>query len=85
MKPSELFGVMVRTTGFLVILYSLWNVWAGVENVVENLLPANQGGEGGDLPSTFSYFAFGVPAFVLGAVFFFLADWIVKLAYRNVS
>jgi hypothetical protein len=85
MKPSELFGVVVRTAGFLVILYSLWNLWAGVENVVENFLPANQGSDGGDLPSSLSYFAFGVPAFVLGAVLFFFADWIVKLAYRDAS
>jgi len=85
MKPSELFGVVVRTTGFLVVLYGLWNVWAGVENVVENLLPANQGSDAGDLPSSLSYFAFGVPAFGLGAIFFFFADWIVKLAYRDAS
>lgn len=85
MKPTELFGVVVRVTGFLVILYSLWNLLAGVDNMVENLLPANQGGDTSDLPSTFSYFAFGVPAFVLGAVFFFFADWIVKLAYRDSS
>ena len=83
MKPSELFGVAVRVTGLLVILYSMWNVWAGVDNVVENLLPANQGNDTSDLPSTFSYFAFAVPAFVLGAIFFFFADWIVKLAYRD--
>jgi hypothetical protein len=85
MKPSELFGVVVRAAGFLVILYSFWNVWAGVENVLENLLPGNQASDAGDLPSSFSYFAFGVPAFVLGAIFFFFADWIVRLAYRDIS
>jgi hypothetical protein len=85
MKPSELFGVLIRTTGFLVILYSLWNVWAGMDNVVESFLPANQGSDASDLPSTFSYFAFGVPAFILGAILFFFADFIVKLAYRDPS
>jgi len=84
MKPSDLFGVVVRVTGFLVILYGLWNVWAGMENVIENFLPANQGGDG-DQPSSFSYFAFGVPAFALGAILFFLAGGIVKLAYRDAS
>ena len=84
MKPSELFGVVVRVTGFLVIIYSLWNVWAGVDNAVENLLPGNQAGDS-DQPSTFSYFAFGVPGFLLGALFFFFADGIVKLAYRDAS
>ena len=84
MKASELFGVVVRATGFLIIIYSLWNVWAGFDNVFENLLQANQGSEA-DMPSSLSYFVFGVPGLVLGAVFFFLADWIVKLAYRNNS
>ena len=84
MKPSDLFGVVVRVTGFLVIIYSLWNVWAGFDNVFENILHMNESGDG-DLPSSLSYFAFGVPALVLGAVCFFLADWIVKLAYRDSS
>jgi hypothetical protein len=84
MKPSELFGVVIRTIGFLVILYGLWNVWAGFENIFENILTPNEGGDA-DLPSSLSYFAFGIPSLILGAVCFFLADWIVKLAYRDVS
>src|ERR1035437_10292145 len=65
MKPSELFGVVIRMIGFLVILYGLWNVWAGFENIFENILPANQSGDA-DLPSSLSYFAFGVPALASG-------------------
>ena len=84
MKPSELFGVVVRVTGFLVIIYSLWNVWAGFDNVFENILQMNQGSDA-DAPSTISYFAFGVPALLFGAICFFCADWIVKLAYRDSS
>jgi hypothetical protein len=85
MKPSELFGVVIRATGFLVILYGLWNVWAGADNVAENLLAVNQGSDAGDLPSSLSYFVFGAPALGLGAICFFFADWIVKLAYRDTS
>ncbi len=84
MKPSELFGVVVRTTGFLVVLYGLWNVWAGFETIVEGILPLGDN-NGTDLPSTFYYFAFGIPALVVGAFCFFLADWMVKLAYRDGS
>ena len=84
MKPTELFGVIVRVTGFLVIIYSVWNVWAGVDNVFENLLQINQGGDT-ETYSTFSYFAFGIPGLAFGAICFFLADWIVKLAYRDAS
>jgi hypothetical protein len=84
MKASELFGVVVRATGFLIIIYSLWNVWSGFDNVFENILQINQGSDA-DAPSTISYFVFGLPGLALGAVFFFLADWIVKLAYRNAT
>jgi Na+-transporting NADH:ubiquinone oxidoreductase subunit NqrF len=84
MKASELFGVVVRATGFLIIIYSLWNVWAGFDNVFENILQANQGSDA-ETPSSISYFVFGVPGLVLGAILFFLADWVVKLAYRNPS
>ena len=31
--------------------------------------------------SIFYYFAFGLPGLVFGLLCFFLADWIVKLAY----
>jgi hypothetical protein len=84
MKASELFGIVVRATGFLIIIYSLWNVWAGFDNFFENILRINQGSDT-DAPSTISYFVFGLPGLALGAVLFFLADWIVKLAYRNAS
>ncbi len=82
MKASELFGVVVRVAGFLVVLYSLWNVWAGFEGILENVLQLNQDSDGGT-SSTFSYFAFGLPGLVFGLLCFFLADWIVKLAYRD--
>jgi hypothetical protein len=82
MKPYELFGVVVRATGFLIVLYSLWNIWAGCENILESILPLNESSEV-DLSSVFYYFAFGVPGLVLGAACFFLADWVVKLAYRG--
>jgi len=81
MKPPELFGVIVRTTGFLIVIYSVWNVWTGVDNVVENILQTSSDSDAGSY-STFSYFAFGVPGLVFGAICFFFADWIVKLAYR---
>jgi hypothetical protein len=82
MKSSELFGVVVRVTGFLVILYSLWHLWAGCENIMENILSLSDGSES-ELPSVFYYFAFGIPMLVVGTVCFFLADRIVKLAYRR--
>jgi hypothetical protein len=84
MKPSDIFGVAIRTIGFLTILYGLYDILGGFDNFFENLLPSNQGGDSGGA-STLSYFVFGVPEFIVGVVCFFLADWIVKLAYRDHS
>jgi len=84
MKPSDLFGVVVRSIGFFVILYSLYDFLGGFDNFVENLLSSSSGGDSGSA-STLSYFVFGVPEFIAGVLCFFLADWIVKLAYRDSS
>ena len=82
MKASDIFGVAIRTIGFLVILYSLYDFLGGFDNFFENLLPSNQGSDS-ESSSTLSYFIFGVPEFIVGVLCFFLADWIVKLAYRE--
>jgi hypothetical protein len=84
MKPSDLFGVVIRTVGFLVILYSLYDFLGGFDNFFENLLSSSSGGDSSST-STLSYFVFGVPEFIAGVLCFFLADWIVKLAYRDSS
>ena len=78
MKPSESFGVFVRAVGFLVVLFGLWELWGGFENVVENLLSSAD-----EQASSFSFFAFGIPEVVAGLLIFFLADWVVRLAYRQ--
>lgn len=83
MKASDLFGVVVRSIGLFVILYSLYDFLGGFDNFFENLLSGG-GGDSGSA-STLSYFVFGVPEFIVGVLCFFLADWIVKLAYRDPS
>jgi hypothetical protein len=82
MKASDIFGVAVRTIGLLIILYGLYDFLGGFDNFFENMLPSNQGSDQ-NTSSTLSYFIFGVPEFIMGALCFFLADWIVKLAYRE--
>ena len=84
MKASELFGVVIRTVGFLVILYSLYDFLGGLDSFFENLLSGGQDGNSASA-STLSYFVFGIPEFIVGVLCFFLADWIVKLAYRDSS
>jgi hypothetical protein len=84
MKPSELFGVFVRTVGFLIILYSLYDVLSGFDYFIENLISGGQDSESGST-SILTYFVFGIPEFIVGVLLFFLADWVVKLAYRDAS
>lgn len=79
MKPFELFGVFVRAAGFLIVLYGLWELWGGVENVVENIFSTDNT----EQTSSFSYFADGVPALLAGVLIFFLADGVARLAYRD--
>jgi hypothetical protein len=81
MKPNELFGVLVCLTGLLIVIYGLYEIWSGLENGAENLLPSNQDEDGGQV-SIISFFAFGIPSMFVGAVIFFATDLIVRAPYR---
>jgi hypothetical protein len=81
-KPSELFGVFVRVAGFLIVIYGIYEIWGGLDNFAENLLAGSQD-DNSDQISSLSYFVFGIPSLFVGAICFFLADWIVRIAYRN--
>ncbi len=78
MKPSELFGVVVRTAGLLICLIGVWEVWGGFDNMIENLLSPSD-----EQTLSFGFFAFGIPEIGVGLLIFFLADWVVRLAYWN--
>lgn len=85
MKAPDVFGLIIRIVGFFVMTYGLWYLWAGVHSVMEIVLRRPGSTDGS---STFDYFSFGLPAMAFGAVCFFCADWIVRLAYpphRNQS
>jgi hypothetical protein len=84
MKASDLFGVVVRTIGILIVLYSLYDFLSGFDSFLESLLSSGQEGDSGSA-STVTYFVFGVPEFIVGVLCFFLADWIVRLAYRDAA
>ena len=78
MKAPDVFGVIVRTIGFLLIIYGLWYVWYALDSIPAALL----GRDGADR-SWIGYLIFGLPVITLGALFFFCADWIVRLTYRD--
>jgi hypothetical protein len=78
MKAPDIFGVVVRTIGLWLIIWGLWQMLGGVDSFIENLFS-----ESSDNVPAYSYFFYGVPAFIFGAICLFLADWIVKITYRD--
>ncbi|HEX5400162.1 MAG TPA: hypothetical protein VFY06_14040 [Verrucomicrobiae bacterium] len=84
MKPPQMFGVIVRTTGLLAFLYGLYNLPGGLDSVIESLLSGGFGGDSGSAP-ILSHFVFGIPEFITGVLCFLLADWIVGPACRNTA
>ena len=72
----------MRLAGFLIVLYGMYEIWGGLDNVAENLLAGSQD-DNSDQISSLSFFVFGIPSLFVGAICFFLADWIVRLTYRN--
>jgi hypothetical protein len=81
MKPSDIFGVVVRTFGFVIIIWGCWNALAGLVIALEPTAQTHRPPE--DQYSALSYLGTGIPAIVFGAVCFFCADWIVRLTYRE--
>jgi hypothetical protein len=73
MKPSELFGVVLRSIGVLLILAAVFQLFAGA---VDLLL----GGPGGLI--AVAVFV-GLPALLLGLAIFRRADTIVHMAYPD--
>jgi len=76
MKPPELFGV--------VVLYGGWEIWSGLDNVVENLI-ATARGDTSDQPASLGFFVIGIPSLVVGVGMFFFEEVIVKLGYRKIG
>jgi len=83
MKASEIFGLVVRIVGFLLLIYGLWYVWAGLEGIPESLFQGIRGSDQSPESSLFADFAFGLPTTAFGAFCLFCADWITKWVYRN--
>jgi len=76
MKPSDICGIVIRLTGFFMSIWGLWNTWAGVEFMFSSLFQSGS-------TSPFAYFWMGVPALLLGLLFFFFADWLLSVSYRR--
>jgi hypothetical protein len=83
MKPSEIFGIVVRVVGFLGIVWGLWNILDGADSILLRLLP--QQPSVGEIMrfSPITYFVTGVPAMLFGAFCFFRADKVVRMTYGD--
>jgi hypothetical protein len=74
MKPSDLFGVIIRTIGLLAVIQGAWYLVYGFLQSA-GTLPETEPSEAA------MYFASGLPFLVGGCFFLRGADWIVKFSY----
>jgi hypothetical protein len=78
MKGPDIFGLIVRVAGLFLIIYALWYLEYGIRCIPSWFL-----NRGTSEDSPFDYLVPGGEAFVLGALLFTFADWIVSLTYRT--
>jgi len=83
MKPADIFGLVIRTLGFLLIIYGLWYILYGVGSMPSALLGHDDDTRSGFLDSPLGDIAWGIPIVAFGSLCFFCADWIVRLSYRH--
>jgi hypothetical protein len=77
MRPCDIFGVVVRTIGFLIMIASLWQIFIGVDMSIA--VPGNPAF------SETPLFLMQLLGFVFGLACLLGADAIVRIAYRTGS
>jgi len=73
MKPSDIFGLIVRTLGVCLFLWSIWYFVFGLAEAVG--LVTDTPGE------KTSYFVTGVPGIIVAVVLMRCAPWFVRFSY----
>ena len=74
MRARDIFGIIVRTVGLFLFLYSIWNLAFGIVWVL--------GFWGRSHPdAAIAYFTFGVPALIVGMLLMLRGRQIVRLCY----
>lgn len=78
MKPREVFGIIVRTIGLMLLLYGVYSVWSLLFVATPTPVP---------IPNRLGLFILGalsiVPYFVVGFILTRKAEWIVNFCYPN--
>ncbi|HMO03164.1 MAG TPA: hypothetical protein PKC67_10020 [Kiritimatiellia bacterium] len=82
MKPSDVFGIVVRTFGLYLIIWGLWNILSLAIEVV-SLLAALINDESLDLLTKLYYLLSGTGATLVGFFLLARADAVVRWAYRH--
>jgi hypothetical protein len=78
MKTSDIFGLIVRVIGLLLMLYGLWYMWGSARDLILTVF-----GHSDSVSSLIEDTGFGIPVVLLGSFFLFFADWIIKITYRK--
>jgi len=74
MKPSDVFGIIVRTVGLMLIINGAWYLAYGLFQNADALT-------GSPAAETKAYFASGVPFLIGGCLLMRAADWFVRFSY----
>jgi hypothetical protein len=77
MKPAEVFGVIVRTVGLLIVFEALWRAVGNLEVALEPPFPSGAEGNAWTIPFLIMQFL----ALLAGCACFFAADTIVRWSY----
>jgi hypothetical protein len=75
MKPSDMFGIVIRSFGLCLVLYAVWYLVYGVATSCG--LPEDAPGYG------ISYYISGIVSLVLGLYLLRGATLLIKFAYPN--
>jgi hypothetical protein len=75
MKARDIFGIIVRTAGLCAVLYSIWNLAFAIFMALGLFGSATPPGQ------VTAYFAFGVPALIVGILLLRFGRQIVRFGY----
>jgi hypothetical protein len=83
MKPRDLFGVILRAACLYVIVWGMWNTVAGVRYSFSMILSLATS----EAPryNPFNYFAYGLPAIIVGVIGLRFAEGLIDFTYRRDS
>ncbi len=77
MKAPDIFGIVIRVLGILLVLWSLWYLTFGVAFVIHALHDTGHESDSG------AYFTTGIPGFIVGIALLRFGRMIVRFGYPS--